>query len=200
MSRLLPLLPALAACSPVFSNALALGPRAPARPADCAIQFDLAPPQVSDERWHQVGVVCLAGPGTVAVDDAYSPGDLRESLQARACELGGDAVAPLGFCSVENASGVAYFRGVETAIQFAVFRKAEADRREESPAGPGDSAASSAQAKPAPPDPGALCAEADSYQARAAAADGPVRSALQRIAETKSRQCTEARNARAPSP
>jgi hypothetical protein len=56
------------------------------------------------------------------------------------------------------------------------------------PAGP----AASPSTEPAAMSSGDPCQDAQTYRRRASAANEPVRSALQRIAETKSRQCAGA--------
>jgi hypothetical protein len=177
---------ALSSCEPIaFGRALALGPGLPPRPANCPIEVSRVSPEDAKTRWRQIGVVCLATAGFFDPGEAYAPGGLHDALQTNACWLGGDLVTPVGFCPVESATGLAGYPGA--AIEFAVFRTSDPDKQ----------ATAATTATPAPPPPRleVVCAEANDYERRAAAAEGAARAALQRIANTKAQQCADAKSA-----
>ncbi len=148
------------------------------------MQFTRVAPAEATAQWPQVGVVCIAGMETRDPDTVYASEATRRRLGADACWLGGDLVTPVGFCSAENATPG--LRNV-SAIQFAVFQTGSAYTSKDSPPKP---VALQAQPPP-PPSPEAACAEAADYQRRASNAEGAVKDALRRIANTKSAECAD---------
>jgi hypothetical protein len=98
----------LSAC--VSSRSVALGVGAPPRPDDCSLSYERADPAQVGAQWRQVGTVCVAGGDAPQIDvsDVYEPGEAKDTLSARACQLGAEMVSPVGLCSNGRQQGIEF--------------------------------------------------------------------------------------------
>jgi hypothetical protein len=114
---------AMSACTPT-ARAVAFTSE-PARPANCAIDFERVTPREAQETWRQIGVVCVGGVSCAdtdrtfrdcSVEDVYRAGDLHDLLREKACAMGGDTVSPVDMCTVPVG------RGGSPGLEFGVYR------------------------------------------------------------------------------
>ena len=93
----------------VSARGIPIGEPAPARAPDCSLVLQQVSPGDAQSQWRQVGDVCVSAPsGSPTVEDVYSPGDLRDTLNEQACALGGLFVTPVGLCSNSKHNGVEF--------------------------------------------------------------------------------------------
>lgn len=96
----------LSACA--TASGFAIGPRLPPRPPDCKLSYERFAPADVPSSWRQIGAVCVASPQGIRWAETYEPGDERDLLTERACELGAQMVTPAGFCSGGRMNGVEF--------------------------------------------------------------------------------------------
>jgi hypothetical protein len=104
-----------------LSRSLAVGPKAPRRPADCQVRQERLSPADAAGHYQQVGVICrvnLLEPERRADSLENLPRWQRTDFKQRACALGGHVVAVSGFCSI----------GKDRGIEWMVLRDPSVDR------------------------------------------------------------------------
>jgi hypothetical protein len=102
-------------------SSMPIGAALPPRPR-CRIHFEALTPAEADQRYRQVGAVCVAtsdfenGEAASRLPDSWGT-DLRDDFHVRACQLGGDIAIPVGFCAVRGG------RNAAPGTQFAIYRE-----------------------------------------------------------------------------
>ena len=92
----------------VQARGVAIGPAVPSRPPSCLLGYAQMDPAEAMTRWRQVGSVCVSHGRGLTVAETYEPGDTRDALTDKACDLGAEMVSPVGTCANGRANGVEF--------------------------------------------------------------------------------------------
>jgi hypothetical protein len=106
---------ALTGC--VHLRSMPLGPGAP--PLAGPVRFEHITAKDAEQRYTQVGLVCISYTGTDSPDAIEGKGEARQRLGDEACALGGNVVVPVGMCQVKSDE-----RNTADGFQYGVYRDA----------------------------------------------------------------------------
>jgi hypothetical protein len=88
-------------------HAMTIGPPVDARPAGCTVEVARTRPQDLVAAWEQVGAICIVPDRNLgSVEQPYQPGEIRDRLREKACELGGELMAAQSTCGTHSNPGV----------------------------------------------------------------------------------------------